>query len=106
MTNDSAPSYVPAAAAHVSFSASWKMEADQGACVAGGRPLGLTMAATELQADAVVPDLATITVLGLECPPGDVTVGGRLRRGPSAIMPPHIPCVWRIPTGTANVSDE
>ena len=66
-----------AAAAHVSFAASWKMEAYQEVCVAGGRPLGLTMAVTEFQADAVVPDVATITVLGLECPPGDVTVGGQ-----------------------------
>ena len=31
---------------------------------------------------------------------------GRLRRGPSVIMPPHIPFVWIVPIGTANVSDE
>ena len=31
---------------------------------------------------------------------------GRLRRGHFVIIPPHIPFVWIIPIGTADVSDE
>jgi hypothetical protein len=31
---------------------------------------------------------------------------GRLQRGYFVIMPPHIPFLWRIPIGTANVSGE
>jgi hypothetical protein len=32
-------------------------------------------------------------------------IWGRLRRGHFVIMPPRISFVWRIPIGTANVSD-
>ena len=36
----------------------------------------------------------------------DECFGGRLRRGPSVIVPPPFSFIWRIPIGTRNVSDE
>jgi hypothetical protein len=34
------------------------------------------------------------------------SASARLRRGNFVVIPPHIPFVWRIPIGTANLSDE